>query len=52
VKNCLIADFWDVDEMANKILAVLRYPVLKKSLTNDGLEEIKNSHGTSLHRNA
>ena len=41
VKNCLMADFWDVDEMANKILAVLKYPVLKESLANEGLEEIK-----------
>jgi glycosyltransferase involved in cell wall biosynthesis len=41
VKNCLIADFWDVDEMANKILAVLNYPALKESLVNEGLNEIK-----------
>jgi glycosyltransferase involved in cell wall biosynthesis len=41
VRNCLTADFWDVDEMANKILAVLKYPELKESLTNEGFDEIK-----------
>ena len=41
VKNCLIADFWDVDEMANKILAVLNYRPLKESLVDGGLDEIK-----------
>jgi glycosyltransferase involved in cell wall biosynthesis len=42
LRNCLTADFWDVDEMANKILALLNYPELKESLVNNGLEEIKN----------
>lgn len=40
VKNCLLADFWDVDEMANKILAVLNYPALKETLVEEGLGEV------------
>ena len=41
VKNCLTADFWDINEMANKILAVLNYPELSETLREEGLSEIK-----------
>jgi len=41
IKNCLIVDFWDVNEMANKILAVLRYKALSECLKDDGLNEVK-----------
>jgi len=41
VKNCLVADFWDIDEMVNKILAVLNHPELRESLAIGGLNEIK-----------
>jgi len=41
VKNCLVVDFWDTDEMANKILAVLNYPALRESLSVEGLSEVR-----------
>ena len=34
-------DFWDIDEMANKILAVLRYPPLQKTLSQHGSIELR-----------
>ncbi|MBN2251142.1 MAG: glycosyltransferase family 4 protein [Candidatus Altiarchaeota archaeon] len=40
VRNCLVADFWDRDEMANKILAVLNNPELRETLSMEGLSEI------------
>ena len=41
VTHVLKVDFWDVDEMANKILAALRYPVLHQQLMKEGRQEIK-----------
>jgi glycosyltransferase involved in cell wall biosynthesis len=41
IRNCLIADFWDRDEMANKILAVLNYPELKQCLSDEGMREVR-----------
>lgn len=41
ISHCLRVDFWDIDEMANKILAVLNYPELKETLSQHGLEEVK-----------
>ncbi len=40
VKNVLKVDFWDVDEMANKILSVLSYKTLKKQLSVYGKREV------------
>ena len=40
INNCLKVDFWDIDEMTNKILAVLRYPALKTCLSDDGAREV------------
>ena len=34
--HALKVDFWDVDEMANKILATLRYPVMSQQIVNEG----------------
>jgi glycosyltransferase involved in cell wall biosynthesis len=39
--NALKVDFWDVDGMANKILALLRYDALSHQLVEDGREEIR-----------
>jgi glycogen synthase len=39
--NALKVDFWDVDGMANKILALLRHPALSQQLVEDGREEIR-----------
>ncbi len=41
VSHVLKVDFWDVEEMANKILASLRYPVMKDQLVREGKHEIK-----------
>lgn len=41
VTHCLKVDFWDVDEMANKILGVLHYGLLHKSLQENGSSEVK-----------
>ncbi|MDI6708346.1 MAG: glycosyltransferase family 4 protein [Candidatus Thermoplasmatota archaeon] len=40
VRSCLLVDFWDVDEMANKIIAVLRYDALSRTLREEELREI------------
>jgi len=39
-KNCLRVDFWDTDEMANKIISLLRYDPLHKTLAKEGKREI------------
>jgi len=41
LESCLRVDFWDVDEMANKIVALLRYKQLRKEIVKHGKEEIK-----------
>lgn len=41
ISHCLKVDFWDIDEMANMILSVLRYPVLKETLSYNGAKEVK-----------
>jgi glycosyltransferase involved in cell wall biosynthesis len=39
--NALKVDFWDVQEIANKILALLRYPALREQLSIEGREEVR-----------
>jgi len=39
--HALKVDFWDIDEMANKIVAVLRHPPLSQTLREHGTIEIK-----------
>ena len=39
-KNCLRVDFWDTDEMANKIISLLRYDPLHRTLSKEGRREI------------
>lgn len=41
LKHALMVDFWDTDEMAAKILAVLNYDALHLSLKKNALEEIQ-----------
>lgn len=41
VTHALKIDFWDTDEMANKILAIIRHPVLKQTLKEEGLRQVK-----------
>jgi glycosyltransferase involved in cell wall biosynthesis len=39
--NCLRVDFWDTDEMANKIISLLRYDPLHRTLAQEGKREIE-----------
>ncbi len=39
--HALKVDFWDVEEMANKIIAVLKYDALRETLINNSLREVK-----------
>jgi glycosyltransferase involved in cell wall biosynthesis len=39
--NCLKIDFWDSDEIASKILSLLRYESLRESLAENGKKEIE-----------
>jgi len=38
--NCLKVDFWDIDEMANKIISLMKYGPLNKTITTEGMQEI------------
>jgi glycogen synthase len=40
ISHVLKVDFWDVEEMANKILAALRYPVMHHQLVREGRSEL------------
>jgi len=41
LSHALKVDFWDIDEMANKIMAVLKYKELSQALKENGQKEIK-----------
>ena len=41
LRNALKVDFWDVQEIANKILALLRYPALREHLLEAGGDEVR-----------
>jgi glycosyltransferase involved in cell wall biosynthesis len=41
LRHALKVDFWDVDEIANKIVAVLEYPALQETLANYGNFEVR-----------
>ena len=41
LKHALKVDFWDIDEMANKIVAVLRHPPLQTTLREHGHFEVR-----------
>jgi len=41
LKHALKVDFWDVNEMANKIVAVLKYPPLQMTLRSHGNFEVR-----------
>ena len=40
IKNALKVDFWDIDEMANKIVAVLYHQSLRETLARESFLEI------------
>jgi glycosyltransferase involved in cell wall biosynthesis len=41
ITHALKVDYWDTDEMANQIIAVIRHPVLKETLQKEGLQQVK-----------
>lgn len=41
LNHCLKVDFWDVEQMANKIIAVLDYEELYRSLRENGVQEVR-----------
>lgn len=40
ISHCLKADFWDIDDMANKIIGVLEHSSLHKELQTNGKREV------------
>jgi len=40
-RNCFKIDFWDIDEMANKIIALLRYSPLHTTMVDQSKREIQ-----------
>ena len=46
LRHVLKVDFWDIDEMANKIIAVLKYSPLKKTLSQNGAFEVRKFNWT------
>ena len=41
INHCMKVDFWDIDEMANQILSVIKYKPLQHSLSENGLREVQ-----------
>jgi len=41
LQHALKADFWDIDDMTNQIVSVLRHPPLKQELTQNGTREVQ-----------
>ncbi len=41
VSHALKVDFWDINEMANKMIAVLKRPSLQKTLSRNGFHEAR-----------
>ena len=40
LRHALKVDFWDVDDLAGKIVAALRYPSLSSQLRHSGRDEV------------
>jgi glycogen synthase len=40
LRNCLKVDFWDIDQMANKIIGTLQYKELHETLSENGRDEV------------
>lgn len=41
VRHALKVDFWDVEDIANKMLGLLRYPALREQLREEGRSEVR-----------
>ena len=44
IDHVLKVDFWDVDEIANKIIAILRYPSLVAEIVERSREQLRSIH--------
>jgi glycosyltransferase involved in cell wall biosynthesis len=42
IAHCFKVDFWDTHEMANQIIGLLKYPVLKECMRKNSYREINN----------
>jgi len=51
LQHALKVDFWDINEMANKIVAVLKYPPLQMTLRNHGNFEVRKLRWKEAARN-
>lgn len=40
LRHCLEVDFWDIDDIANKIISILRYPQLSNEMTVNAYKEL------------
>jgi glycosyltransferase involved in cell wall biosynthesis len=50
LQHVLKVDFWDVHEMANKIIAVLKHPPLASTLRQHGSFEVRRRNWTDAAR--
>ncbi|MFH1850061.1 MAG: glycosyltransferase family 4 protein [archaeon] len=41
IRHCLTVDFWDVEQMSNKILAALNYRTMNDHLRTEGAREVR-----------
>jgi glycosyltransferase involved in cell wall biosynthesis len=41
LRNALKVDFWDIDEMTNKVVSVLKYSELHEELRDNGVDEVR-----------
>ena len=41
VSHCMKVDFWDTDELANKIIGILRYSPLRDEMVKNGFSEVQ-----------
>ena len=48
--HALKVDFWDIEDMASKIVAVLKYPPLSQHLKEHGRFEVRRSPGKAPHK--
>ena len=51
IPNALKADFWDVDDMAHKIISVLEYPALRQTLLRNGDQDARRQVWRKVARN-
>lgn len=51
LRHALKVDFWDIDEMTNKIVAVLRYPPLEATLRKESQREVARLNWQDSARN-